>query len=173
MSEKINHTKLKEMEKDLGIIFSDNGEFAEMSLDLQNYFEQTKPILDVEYRFYDGDINELKEKVFIVDRKWPQYFNSGDLIFCGYYKGQLASFCTVDEDLDCIISSKGIKTGSIGCVGTFSEFRKKGIGLRMVDLATVYLKEKGCDKSYISYTHIEKWYGKLGYKTFARFSLRK
>ena len=28
MSEKINHTKLKEMEKDLGIIFSDNGEIC-------------------------------------------------------------------------------------------------------------------------------------------------
>lgn len=42
----------------------------------------------------------------------------------------------------------------------------------MVDLATFNLKNEGCDKAYISYTHIDKWYEKLGYQTFARFSFK-
>lgn len=171
--EKINLEKLKQMEKDLGCTFCDDGECAEMSQALADYKEQTTPIADVEFHFYDGDMEELKEKIAIVDSTWPQWFNNPKNIFCGYYKGQLASFCTVDEDCDCIISVPDKKTGTIGCVGTLPEFRHKGIALRMVDLSSVYLKEKKCDTCYISYTHIDGFYAQLGYKTFARFTLNK
>lgn len=71
---------------------------------------------------------------------------------------------------DCVLSVPGVKVGSIGCVGTLPQYREQGIGLRMVELATLYLKNAGCDKSYVSYTHIERWYQKLGYQVFARFS---
>ena len=66
---------------------------------------------------------------------------------------------------------KFIKIGGIACVGTIPEYRKMGIGLRLVDLATLYLKKKGFDYSYIHYTHLEKWYNKLGYQGIAKFSL--
>lgn len=171
--ETINLEKLKQMEKNLGCTFCDDGDYAEMSQILDSYVEQTLPIADVEFHFFDGDIKELQEKVAIVDSTWPQYFTNPANIFCGYYKGQLASFCCVDEECDCIISEPGIKVGTIGCVGTVPEFRKKGIGLRMVDLSSIYLKENGCKKCYISYTHIDYWYSRLGYKTFARFTLKK
>ena len=63
------------------------------------------------------------------------------------------------------------KHGSIGCVGTVPEYREKGIGLAMVAHATQILKEAGCDKSFIHYTALEKWYGRLGYETCMAFVL--
>lgn len=31
------------------------------------------------------------------------------------------------------------------------------------------LKNLGCDIAFIGYTYLEKWYGKLGYKTIVRY----
>lgn len=169
----INLEKQKEMEKRLGCTFCDDGKFAEMYIDLSGYNEQTKPIENVVYQFYDGQMDDMKQAVNLVDKEWVQYFNNRQNIFCGYVENQLASFCLIDIDVDCMISTDNCKVGSIGCVGTLPQYRKNGIGLRMVDLATVYLKEKNCDKSYVSYTHIDKWYEKLGYQTFARFTFDK
>lgn len=170
-TEKLNYEKVKEMEKRLGCTFCDNGTFAEMSLDLANYEEKTKPIPDVQFRFFKGNIDEIKKAVGSVDEEWVQYFNSGSNIFCGYRGSNIVSFCNIDVNADCILSKKGIRVGSIGCVGTVPQSRNNGIGLRMVDLATLYLKDSKCDKAYIHYTHIDKWYAKLGYQTFARFNL--
>ena len=64
-----------------------------------------------------------------------------------------------------------LKIGGVACVGTVPEYRKRGLGLKMVDMATVYLKTLNCDIAYIHYTHLEKWYKKLGYETVVRFSL--
>lgn len=61
----------------------------------------------------------------------------------------------------------------LGCVGTVPQYRNRGIGLRMVDLATLFLKNEKCDKAYIHYTHIDKWYAALGYQVFARFNLNR
>ncbi len=169
--EQINQEKQKEMEKRLQCIFCDDGLYAEMSLDLKDYNEKTQPLREVSFGFYQGDIEVLKETVASVDEEWVQYFDKDTLVFCGYIKKKPVSFCIVERDEDCIISKSGIKVGGIGCVGTVPQYRNLGIGLRMVDLATLYLKNEGCDKSYIHYTHIDQWYGKLGYQTFARFSI--
>lgn len=168
--EYMNEIKVKEMEKRLGCTFCNDGVFAEMSMDVADYTEKTSPIERVTYGFYAGDRQKLRELVATVDTDWCQYFGDDTPVFCGYIDGQVASFCIVDIDADCIISAPGIKIGSIGCVGTVPEYRGRGIGLRMVDLATLLVKNENCHKGYISYTHIENWYAKLGYQTFARFS---
>ena len=46
-----------------------------------------------------------------------------------------------------------------------------GIGLAMVAHATQILNEAGCDKSFIHYTALDKWYGRLGYETCMAFAL--
>lgn len=169
--ENLNQMKLKEMEKELGCKFCDSGIFAEMSLDLLHYQEKTAPIPDVRFTFCNGSIDEIREAVAKVDDGWVQFFDDPADVFCGYCGGRIVSFCIVDTDADCILSRNGIRIGSIGCVGTVPEMRGRGIGLRMVDLATLYLGSQGCDKSYIHYTHIDSWYQRLGYETFARFDL--
>lgn len=171
IEENLNQTKLKEMEKELGCRFCSDGIFAEMSLDLPNYQEKTAPIPGAQFSFFKGSISDVKDAVAKVDDDWVQYFNNAQDVFCGCVGGRIVSFCIVDTYADCILSRDGIRIGSIGCVGTVPEMRGQGIGLRMVDIATLYLKSSGCDKSYIHYTHIESWYQKLGYKTFARFNI--
>lgn len=165
--------KRKEMEGRLGCVFCRDGIFAEMALDLRDYRERTSPITGVHFGFYVGSTERIKEAVALVDAQWVPYFDENVRIFCGYVEERPISFCIVDVDVDCPISAPGIKVGGIGCVGTIPQCRRMGAGLRMVDLATLYLKSAGCDRAYVHYTHIEKWYGKLGYQTFARFSFRK
>ena len=75
----------------------------------------------------------------------------------------------MEGDDNCPLAVPGIRVGSIGCVGTLPRHRGRKIGLRMVDLATVYLQREGYHKGYISYTAIDHWYAKLGYRTYTRF----
>lgn len=166
----INDQRMREMEKRLGCTFSDEGEFAEMALSLADYREKTHPIEGVMFGVYEGDATALRELVATIDDKWCRYFTETTRVFCAFSEGEVVSFCIVDTNADCMLSHDALRVGSIGCVGTIEGYRHRGIGLRMVDLASVYLKREGCALSYVSYTHIDFWYQKLGYQTFARFS---
>lgn len=169
--EQIDPIRQHDMAQRLRCVFRENGEFAEMSRNLADYQEQTVSIPGVRFGFYKGDIEPLLRMVATVDGAWPVYFQADSPIFCAFCNEQPVSFCIVDEEVDCLISRPGIRVGSIGCVGTLPDWRGRGIGLRMVDLATLLLKEAGCNKAYISYTAIDFWYARLGYSTFARFDI--
>lgn len=169
-TEPINAGAQAEMERQLGCRFCPDGRFAEMSLPLADYREQTAPIPGVSFGFYTGEPAPLQALVAQVDDSWCRYYTDTSAAFCAWVDGQVVSFCLVDTDAACILSLPGLRVGSIGCVGTLPAFRGRGIGLRMVDLATQLLRQAGCDKSYISYTAIDHWYARLGYQVFARFS---
>ncbi len=161
----------RQLEEELGVVFCENGKYAEMSMDLADYEHRVMPVPDtIHFTYFDGDMEVLRAAVAAVDEEWVQYFQAQDRVFCGFDGDRIASFCIVEEDADCLLSDGVSKIGSIGCVGTVPEYRRQGIGLYMVALATGQLKEHGCDKGYIHYTHLEHWYSKLGYRTFARFS---
>ncbi len=168
---KIDCNKREKAEIQMGCTFCENGIFSEMIMNITNYQEKTQPIENIEYKFYSGDISLLKNIVALVDADWVQYFSENILVFCGYAGQEPISFCIINVNADCILETSNERIGAIGCVGTVPQYRKQGIGLRMVDLATLYLKNEGCDLSSISYTHIDKWYRKLGYQTYARFAL--
>lgn len=159
------------MERELGITFCEDGIYAEMSMELADY---KLPLMSVpekiRFAFYRGPLERLRRAVKEVDDDWAQYFHEGSCVFCGLDGDEIASFCIVEEDAECLLSDGKSKIGSIGCVGTVPAYRRQGIGLSMVALATDELKRRGCDKAYIHYTHLDGWYGKLGYRTFARFS---
>lgn len=109
-----------------------------------------------------------------VGEGWAASINEDTCVFCAFCDGRIAAFCFVSTDVQCILKAGGSgAVGGIRCVGTLPEFRGRGVGLRMVDLATLYLKNQGCSRVYIDYTLIDKWYAKLGYEDFARFSLVK
>ena len=161
------------MEKRLGCRFCEDGKFAEMGMDLADYEEKTTPIEGVSYGFFQGDMQLLREAVAQVDATWVEFYPDGTDVFAGFVSGKPVCFCIVEEDKECMLAEPGVKVGSIGCVGTLPEYRGRQLGLRMVDLATLYLKQQGFDKGYIHYTAIDHWYAKLGYETFARFSFCK
>lgn len=104
-----------------------------------------------------------------VDADWVQYFTYGSPIFAAKLNGRIAAFCMIDENADTVISRDGSNVVSIGCVGTVPEMRKKGIGLAMVAEAAHIAKNNGCTDAFIHYTYLDKWYGRLGFKTFLRY----
>ena len=142
-------------------------EFADMGIGLADYSDPL-PESKAEFRIFDGDEEDLRRAVALVDEEWVQYFHGGEY-FCGYVDGKLVSFCILDEDVECVVSYNGGRTGSVGCVGTIPAARGQGTGLKMVSLAMELLRERGCTNCFIHYTHLEKWYGRLGIKTKVYF----
>ncbi|MBE6888614.1 MAG: GNAT family N-acetyltransferase [Ruminococcaceae bacterium] len=147
------------------------GSFCEMELPLDGFTAPNAELpQNVDFRFFDGDIKVIRSAVEEVDNEWVQYFNADGRFFCCYADGELASFCIIDEDVRCALSDENSQIGSIGCVGTVPKFRRMGLGLHMVALGAQWLKTHGCNKVFIHYTHLDKWYGKLGAKVFLRFT---
>ena len=88
--------------------------------------------------------------------------------YCAFDGEKVVSFCILDEMGIC----QGLRIAGPGCVGTVPAYRKKGIGLKMVQNATAILKDRGYDISYIHYTQVGHWYARLGYRTVLRWNCR-
>ena len=146
-----------------------SGRYDEMRGDLSAFHaaDFSLPVPDgVQFGWYQGDIERLREAVAKVDEDWPQYFQADSSVFCATVNGEIASFCNVDVWENCLLSNGKNKVGAPGCVGTVPEYRKKGIGLKMVALACEELKKQGCDTCFIHYTGVADWYAKLGFRVF-------
>lgn len=127
---------------------------------------------NITFGFYNGDINELKEKVRSVVEHWTQFFNEKTLVYCGYLDGKVASFCIIEDYGEHEVNGSKARIGAPGCVGTLEEYRNRGIGLTMIRNVTQILKEEGYEYSYIHYTFEPQWYSKAGYKTFVRWNCK-
>lgn len=145
-------------------------EMAEMCGDVRELSHGGRNSDNVRFGYFNGEKEALKKAVDKVDGDWTRYFDEGD-VFCAFCGGEIASFCLLGDDETCMLSDSESRIGSIGCVGTVPEFRRRGIGLDMVALASKELEARGCDKIFIHYTHVYDWYAKLGYKTFLRLKL--
>lgn len=144
--------------------------YVEMDMLLSGYRVPDMEIpVGVSFGFYEGTLDALHKAVAAVEDDWVQYFDGRSKYYCGFVDGEIASFCIVGYDEDCVISEEKVRIGSVGCVGTVPKYRKKGIGLYMVAMATEELKKAGCDKGFIHYTALENWYAKLGYQSFMSF----
>lgn len=141
--------------------------YSELVMDLRKDVPKKTPFdFPVTFGEFCGDISLLREAVGSVDKDWVQWFNEEDRVFCAFDKEKIASFCLLSD----MGRFQGIHIGGPGCVGTVPEYRRRGIGLEMVRLATEKLKEEGYDLSWIHYTHIADWYMKLGYKPVLRWN---
>lgn len=122
----------------------------------------------ITFGFYQGDVETLQDAVRSVEDDWVQWFGKTERVFCAFDGDRVVSFCIVDD----FGEADGLKVGAPGCVGTIPSYRKQGIGLRMVQLATAILQEEGYDLSWIHYTHVGHWYAKLGYQTVVRWNCK-
>ena len=120
----------------------------------------------ITFGLYTGDLAPLHDAVRLVDADWVQYFDGKAPVFCAFDGGQVVSFCIVDD----MGVHEGLHIGGPGCVGTVPAYRRLGIGLKMVLLATAMLKAQGYDLSYIHYTQVGRWYARLGYETVLRWN---
>lgn len=146
-------------------------ECEEMTRSMRDFFsaEFALPVpVGVTFGRYTGDTDALLRAVGSVEEDWKQYYGKDTVVFCAMLDGEIASFCQIEEDGACMLSDGKNKIGVIGCVGTVPKYRRRGIGLRMVALASDLLRERECDLCFIHYTTVAHWYAKLGYKTFLK-----
>lgn len=120
---------------------------------------------NVHYDWYRGDEQKLLDAVADVAGDWVQYFRGNKNVYCGFCGDDVACFCIIDNNMECMLSDGENTVGAVGCVGTVHKFRKRGIGIKMVALATDILKNRGAEQSFIHYTGVADWYAKIGYKT--------
>lgn len=120
----------------------------------------------ITFGMFTGDIAALQESVRAVDEDWAQWFQPDSRVFAAMDGDKVCSFCLLDD----FGEYQGLKIGAPGCVGTIPAYRKQGIGLKMIQLATQVLKEDGYDLSWIHYTYVGHWYARLGYKTVVRWN---
>ena len=126
----------------------------------------------ITFGFFQGDHEELLAAVQEVEEDWAQYFQKDDRVFCAFHEGKPVSFCLTDSMGEYDMDGRHIRIAGPGCVGTVPAYRRKGIGLKMVQLATEALKREGYDYSYIHYTAVGHWYGRLGYKTILKWNAK-
>lgn len=123
----------------------------------------------ITFGFFEGDREELRKSVALVDDEWVQYFDDECPVFCAFEDGKPVGFTIMGYDDLCVLSGEGERVGSIGCVGVMPSVRKRGIGIAMAAHACTILKEIGCTRLFIHYTHLVNWYERLGCKTFLEY----
>ena len=137
----------------------------EMLLALEGYTDPLPAPDGVTFGFYSGDLAPLLAAVSEVEPGWAKYYDGREPAFCGFVGETVVSFCLLSDFGEREILGVKSRVGGTGCVGTLPAYRRRGIGLKMVSLGTLILKERGFDYSYIHDTGVPDWYAKLGYKT--------
>lgn len=104
-----------------------------------------------------------------VNPSWMSFFREADALALAEVDGQIVSFVILLRDglpfAPCFSGS----VAGLGCLGTVPALRNRGIGLTLAAYATHVLQREGFDHSYLGYTWLEQWYGRLGYRTFRSF----
>ena len=137
----------------------------EMLLALEGYTDPLPAPDGVTFGFYSGNPAPLLAAVSEVEPGWAKYYDGREPAFCGFVGETVVSFCLLSDFGEREILGVKSRVGGTGCVGTLPAYRRRGIGLKMVSLGTLILKERGFDYSYIHDTGVPDWYAKLGYKT--------
>ena len=140
----------------------------EMLLALEGFADPLPAPDGVTFGFFEGDPASLRAAVCEVEPNWAKYYGGRDPAFCGFVDGKVVSFCLLSDFGEKKILGETAKVGGTGCVGTVPAYRRRGIGLKMVSLGTLILKERGFGYSYIHDTGVPDWYAKLGYRTIYR-----
>jgi beta-N-acetylhexosaminidase len=65
----------------------------------------------------------------------------------------------------------GTGVGGGGTVGVAEAWRENGVGLAIAARVTELLKERGCAVSYVGYTWLVDWYGRLGYTVWREYHM--
>lgn len=67
------------------------------------------------------------------------------------------------------LSLLGTNTGGIGVLGVAEPLREQGIGLALAARVTEIVRERSLERSYIGWTWLVDWYGRLGYKVWQEY----
>ena len=82
---------------------------------------------------------------------------------------EILGACLVDDPVQRWAQRLCQPVGAPGCFLTGQVVRDRGIGMALVALATETLQARGCRTSFIGWTWLVDWYGKLGYKIWQEY----
>jgi len=103
--------------------------------------------------FFEGTLNDLPEAFLVVEK---------DRMLVGYI------MCRIEYGLSILHKFKLIKKGHIISLAMLELYRRKGLGLILVQEALKALKEKGCSETYLEVRATNfsaiALYKKLGFK---------
>ncbi len=159
----------REFLKKRGYVHKSDGNIFDMDLcfdDVEPYEISVRDTVDgVTYRFA-----ELSDKDSVI-----ACCDSGADYFTSFYKnnelysdGEERVFiaCMEGEVVGNLLISTYGEPGTIGCVTVSPKARGKKVGTRMCIAATSYIRQKGLNTSFLSYTYsgLDKMYGAAGYR---------
>ena len=113
----------------------ENGLYSELVLHLHETARPASPVQcpeSIAFGLINGDLSVLREAVRKVRTDWVPYFSPSNRFLCAFDQDKIVSFCILDD----MGTYDGVHIGGPGCVGTVPEYRKRGIGLETVRLAT-------------------------------------
>ena len=123
----------------------------------------------IRFRYEKPEEHEkLLKAIESVEPNWVQYFSKPSpksriktLIAEDIRSGAIAGFVTTEPNA-ATFEHDGLITGSMGCVGVVPEYRRLGIGLRMVADGMQKLKEQRDQAVELTYIVLTDWYSRLG-----------
>lgn len=123
----------------------------------------------IRFRYEKPEEHEkLLKAIESVEPNWVQYFSKPSpksriktLIAEDIRNGAIAGFVTTEPNA-ATFEHDGLITGSMGCVGVVPEYRRLGIGLRMVADGMQKLKEQRDQAVELTYIVLTDWYLRLG-----------
>lgn len=159
----------REFLKKRGYIHRNDGNIFDMALDFSDGLEYDISVGDtvdgVTYRLAEPSDKEnviaccnLGADYFADFYKSDELYNDGD--------ERVLVACTETEILGALLISTYGEPGTIGCVTVSPKARGKKVGTRMSVAATSYIKQKGMNTAFLSYTYsgLDRMYGAAGYR---------
>jgi len=148
---------------------------AELILDLKADSPLPCPTPEgVTFGVYQGSLAQLRQAEGAINPRWIPYFEEAERVFCAYgWDGLILGCCILQDMGEHEVQGKRLRIAGPGCVGVLPTFRRQGVGLAMVREATLALRQDGYDLSWIHYTGLAHWYGKLGYRTVLTWNGQK
>lgn len=116
-----------------------------------------------------------KEDLYLFEEQnfpnWVKYFkdSNNDNVLIAKVDNKIVGSVIVLGSEGIVWSKLLEKPGGFGALGVSEEYRGKGIGLAIAAKATELLKERGVKNSFLGWTYLDKWYGKLGYSVWREY----
>jgi len=93
---------------------------------------------------------------------------SGNIIGSALIHGPYKSKCKSEFKWKTLL---GNTMGGFGVIGVHEKFRRQGIGMSIAIKASLLLKSRGVLNSYLGWTWLVDWYGKLGYEIWRSYKM--